>query len=133
MSRLRTAPTLVVLALAPAAAGAASARAIGRSHVLPVILHAGTRPRHFCPDNRTCAIDMHWRSWSATRAVGAGRMTFCPGGGVGRCRTRVQSITYTDPERMCGTVSFTRFRYQYWQQAGVLKPSGPGQCLWYDQ
>ncbi len=60
-------------------------------------------------------------------------MTFCPGGGVGRCRTRVQSITYTDPERMCRALSFTRFRYQYWRQAGVLDVSGPGQCLWYDR
>ena len=118
---------LTLVALTPGAATPARRRST------PVIDHAGRRPARFCPDNRTCVTGMHWSVWSATRAIGVGRMTTCPGGGTGPCATRRQTITYWRARELCGVLTFTRFRYQYWPARGVLEPSGPGLCLWYDR
>jgi hypothetical protein len=67
--------------------------------------------------------------WSSTVAIGTGLTKTCAPGGV-HCTTTRQSLVYTEPQRACGQLTFTRFSYSKWPTRGQLSAVGTV-CLWY--
>ena len=126
----RTASRLSALLAIMAACGVFASDALSSTGASPVIYQAGRRPAHFYPDNRTTASGFRWQVWSSTEAVGTGKTKTCAPGSVD-CSTTTQSITYSRPRRMCGALTYTRFRYSRWPTSGYLSQIAPGICSWY--
>jgi hypothetical protein len=137
MKRLALIAILVGGALVPAGAQAATIPKLLIEVPSLNRVAAVVKPASFYPDQfGDKAIGFHWSVWSATKAVGTGRViTNChqtlPMSA--RCPSVRQTITYTRPRQLCGVLTYTRahFSGRPHESASLDQLPDTNFCQWY--
>jgi hypothetical protein len=126
---------VAVLALASTVGGAAIADAHDSAvSARTVVYGAGFKPHRFDVGNHTFASGVRWSVWTSTVAIGTGGTKLCLPGAA-HCLTAEQTMVYTQPQRECGVITFTRLSYSNWQFGSDLSVDGKSAfgkrfCLW---